>query len=178
MKIVSAPDAAFAALSPLRRQILSKLGEPLSASEVAEALGLTRQRVNYHLSLLESHGRVEIAEVRQRRGFQERRFRRVGPTVIAPDLLGPTPATDDLSADAVVAAASDAIRAVGELEAEGQPHPTATLVTDVRFASPADHRAFLAGVAELAAKFDRGEAKGALAIRVTVLNHVAKGAKR
>ncbi len=178
MKVVAAPDAAYAALSPLRRQLLGLLDEPMSASELALELDLTRQRVNYHLGVLANHGLIEVGETRQRRGFVERRFRRAGPTVIAPDLIDSPSAGDDLSADAVVAAASDAIRAIGELEAAGKPHPTATLVTDVRFESPDAHRAFLAGVADLAAKFDEGEAAGALAIKVTVLSHVAKGAKR
>lgn len=174
MKLVAAPEVAHVALSPLRRRILALVDEPLAASDLAQRLGLTRQRVNYHLGILEKHGLVEVAETKQKRGFVERRFRRVGPTVLAPDML----VGDDLAADAVVAAASDAIRAVGETEADGKPHPTATLVTEVRFATPADHQAFLEAVGDLAAKYDAGDTPGALAMKVTVLSHIAKGVKR
>ena len=139
-------------------------------------MGLTRQRVNYHLGVLEKHGLIEVAETRQRRGFVERLFRRVGPTVIAPDLLDAPVPKDDLSADAVVAAATDAIRAVGALEADEKPHPTATLVTEVRFTSPGQHIEFLERIAQLAAEFDAGEVARSLAMKITVLNHVAEGA--
>lgn len=175
--LIASADTAFAALSPIRRQILAAIDEPTGATELAERLGLTRQRVNYHLGVLEKHGLVEVAQTRQRRGFVERLFRRIGSMMIAPDLLEPTPARDDLSADAVIAAASDAIRAVGDLESAGQPHPTATLATQVRFKSPGAHQEFLERVAKLAAEFDSAETDGALAMKVTVLSHVAKGAK-
>ena len=177
MRVLVNADAALAALSPTRRQLLALLDDPTGATDLAEHLGLTRQRVNYHLGILQKHGLIEIAETRQRRGFVERLFRSAGPTVIAPDLLDSASSRDDLSADAVVAAASDAIRAVGHLEAAGDPHPTATMVTEVRFESPARHHAFLEEVATLAAEFDAGDADGALAMKVTVLSHVAKGAK-
>lgn len=173
--IVRTPDAAHVALSPLRREILSRLDEPASATEVAAALDMPRQKVNYHMTLLERHGLIRLAEVRQRRGFRERRFVRIGTVVLAPDLLDEPDRSDDLSAEALVAAASDVIRAVGALEAHQRAHPTATLVTEVRFASPADHRRFLERVADLAAEFDRGTTPGSLGMKVTLLSHVAKG---
>jgi DNA-binding transcriptional ArsR family regulator len=178
MNVVSAPEVAHAALSPMRRQILAHLDDVASATEVAAALGLPRQKVNYHMTVLEKNGLVELSEVRQRRGFQERRFRRTGTVVVAPDILEESVPEDDLSAEAVVAAASDAIRTVGRLEATGKPHPTATMTTEVRFATPADHRVFLERVAELAAEFDRGSRDGSLAMKVTLLSHVAKGVDR
>ncbi len=173
--IVRTPDTAHVALSALRREILSRLDEPASATELAAVLDIPRQKVNYHMTVLERHGLIRLAEVRQRRGFQERRFVRIGTVMIAPDLLDEPDRSDDLSAEAVVAAASDVIRAVGRLEADNRPHPTATLVSEVRFATPADHRRFLERVADLAAEFDRGATPGSLAMKVTLLSHVAKG---
>lgn len=178
MNVVSAPEVAHVALSPLRRRILAELSEPASASEVAAGLDLPRQRVNYHMTVLEKHGLVELAEVRQRRGFQEKRFRRAGTVVLAPDLLDETDRRDDMSAEAVVAAASDAIRAVGALGAADTPHPTATLVTEIGFATPGDHRLFLERVADLAAEFDKKTEEGSLAMKVTLLSHVAQGDAR
>jgi len=175
MTVVDRPEVARAALSPLRRRILAQLDLPASATEVAAALGLPRQKINYHMSVLERHGLVELAEVRQRRGFRERRFRRSGVVVIAPDLLDPSEPDDDMSAEAVVAAAGDAIRAVGALSAARSPHPTATLTTEVTFASPAALREFLDGVGRLAADYDRGDEPDALTMKITLLSHVAKG---
>lgn len=175
MTIVDRPEVARAALSPLRRRILAELDAPASATEVATALGLPRQKVNYHMTVLEGHGLVELAEVRQRRGFRERRFRRSGVVVIAPDLVDPSDPGDDMSAEAIVAAAGDAIRAVGSLAASGSAHPTATVTTEISFGSPADFRAFLDGVAELAAGYDRIDEPDALTMKITLLSHVAKG---
>ena len=64
-----------AALSPLRRRVLDELGDEGSATSLAPRLGLTRQRVNYHLRGLEKAGLVELAERRRRRGFLERIYR-------------------------------------------------------------------------------------------------------
>ena len=47
-------DRALAAeiLHPLRLEILRLAREPVSASELSPRLGLSRQRVNYHVRLL------------------------------------------------------------------------------------------------------------------------------
>src|SRR3712207_2810829 len=50
------PDRVRTALSPMRRQLLDRLGEPSSATRLAAELNTTRQRVNYHLRALESAG--------------------------------------------------------------------------------------------------------------------------
>ena len=49
MKLLEEPEKVRAALSPLRRQLLELLQEPASATQLAAALELPRQRVNYHL---------------------------------------------------------------------------------------------------------------------------------
>lgn len=175
INVVDTPDAALAVLSPLRRRILAELVEPASASRIADALGLARQKVNYHMTILERHGFIELAEERPRRGLTERVFRRVGNTVVVPDIVEATAPTDDMSAEAVVAAATDAIRAIGALERGGSAHPTATLTTEVAFASPAAHRQFLEKVAELVAEYDAPSSDGALRFKVTVLSHVTEG---
>jgi len=175
--LVDEAPAAHAALSPLRLAILRLLDVPASATELADRLDLTRQKVNYHLGVLEGHGLVEVVVERQRRGFVERVFQRCGSVVLAPDLVEPARRTprDEMSTNAMVAAASDVIRTVGSLAAdaalEEQRLATATMVTDVIFPTPADLAEFLNGVADLAAHFDAGPEGEGHRMRVTLLSH-------
>ena len=90
---------------------------------------------------------------------------------LAPDLIDPASQPDDQSAEAVIAAASDAIRAIGNLSAEHPRHPTATLATDITFATPDALRSFLEDVATLAAGYDQGSS--GLAMRMTLLAHLS-----
>ena len=72
LEVIDDPAAAVVALDPLRARLLAGLAEPASASALAERAGLPRQKVNYHLRILEEHGLV--TEVGQRRwgGLTER----------------------------------------------------------------------------------------------------------
>lgn len=177
LQVIDESAVAYAALSPLRLAILQALTEPASATELGEKLDLTRQKVNYHLGVLARYKLIEQVDSRQRRGFVERVFQRCGDVVLAPDLVSATlNERDSGAADAVIAAATDAIRAVGILApaaaASGTSLATAALTTDVTFASPSDLRQFLQEVAELASKFSRAATDdGARRMRVTVLSH-------
>ena len=66
--MIDEPAVAAAMLDPLRARILAALVEPGSASTLAADLGVSRQKVNYHLRALEEHGLVELVEERPRRG--------------------------------------------------------------------------------------------------------------
>lgn len=129
--------------------------------------------------MLEGHGLIEVVEERQRRGFVERVFQRLGSVVFAPDLVEPSrrASRDVMSLDAMVAASSDVIRAVGSLAAEAAAEKkslaTATMVTDVVFDTPGTLTRFLEGVAELAASFDTGSDGEGHKMRVTLLAHSA-----
>lgn len=60
---------------PLRLRMLSLLtGTALSATELSRELGISQALASYHLRQLHSAGVIELAEVRSRRGGQERRF--------------------------------------------------------------------------------------------------------
>ncbi|HJY26094.1 MAG TPA: helix-turn-helix domain-containing protein, partial [Actinomycetes bacterium] len=50
--LVEEPERLRRALSPLRRRLLDELRSPTSATQVAATLGLSRQRINYHLRAL------------------------------------------------------------------------------------------------------------------------------
>ena len=175
LTLVDEREAALAALTPLRATLLGHLEEPASASELSRRLGVPRQKLGYHLGVLERHGLAEVVEERQRRGFVEKRYRRTGRVVLAPDLVQPVTTRDSASAAAVVAAAGDAIRSVGALhaaaEAAGMALPTATLVADVAFASPGAVHEFLADVASLAARYDTPARDSARTLRLTLLAH-------
>ena len=58
--VIDDPAAAEAALEPARARLLAQLTEPRSAAMLAAAVGLPRQKVNYHLRTLERHGLVEL----------------------------------------------------------------------------------------------------------------------
>src|SRR5215207_8048825 len=101
---VAVVDVISTPFSPLRSAVLSALRSPGSATEVAERLGETRQRVNYHVRALEQAGLVDLVEERQRRGCTERVMRATcHAVVVEPQVMGEIPAEQDrFAADTVV----------------------------------------------------------------------------
>jgi DNA-binding transcriptional ArsR family regulator len=91
MTLMDEPDRLRVALTPFRRRLLARLREPASAVQLSAELELPRQRVNYHLKVLERAGLIELVEERPRRGFAERVMRvtanafLVDPAVLTPD---------------------------------------------------------------------------------------------
>ena len=113
--------AVEVALDPIRASILDALTEPGSAASVAAAVGLTRQKVNYHLKALEAHGLVELAEERVWGGITERIVRRSARhLVVAPDVLqsagiDPNEVADRLSAAYLIAVNARTVSEVGAI---------------------------------------------------------------
>lgn len=151
LDVIDQPAAAVAALDPLRSRILAELAEPGSASTVAATLGLPRQKVNYHLRLLEQLGLVELVEERPRRGLTERVVRATARAyVVAPPHVGRDAAepacTDRLSSRYLIARAARVVHEVATLtrraDEAGRSLPTLTIDTDIRFADAADRAAF------------------------------------
>jgi DNA-binding transcriptional ArsR family regulator len=150
--VIEEPAAAAAALDPLRARLLAELHEPASAAELAQRIGLPRQKLNYHLRALESHGLLRVAEERRHGGLTERRLVATAAAyVIAPDALGanaPDPARvgDRLSARYLLALAARLLREVGTLlrhsETDDRRVATLALDTEIGFASPADRVRF------------------------------------
>lgn len=146
-------DAAVVevALDPIRASILEALAEPGSATSIAATVGLTRQKVNYHLKALEAHGLVEPAGKRAWGGITERYVRRSARyLVVAPDVLegtaaDPNEVADHLSAAYLVAVNARTVSEVGAIAsgvATGTRLPTLTVDTVVGFRSPEDRAAF------------------------------------
>jgi len=174
LDVIRSPESAAALLDPTRQQLLANLKEPDSASGLARRLRLPRQRINYHLRVLESAGLVEMVEERRKGNCMERVVRATARAfVISPEALGelgPTAefAADRLSGAYLIAAAGRAIRDVADLEdrarKEGKRLATLTLEADVRFANT-DSRARFAeeladAVARLAAKYHNDKVPG------------------
>jgi DNA-binding transcriptional ArsR family regulator len=183
--VIGDPAAAEASLDPVRARLLGELAEPASATMLAARLGLSRQKVNYHLRALERHGLVELVEERRKGNCTERVLRAtaasyvISPAALAPVRPDPARAPDRVSAAWLLAVASRLVGDVGELMTgaarAGQRLATFAVDGEVRFASAADRAAFaeeLAGaVAGLVARYHTPAAAGGRDHRLVVALH-------
>jgi DNA-binding transcriptional ArsR family regulator len=163
---VDDPARVAASSSPLRRQLLGMLREPSSASRLATALDLPRQRVNYHLRALEAAGLVELVGERRRRGFVERLLQARPGLVVDPVLTdrpaAPARLQDQFAAEHLVEVAAGTVRDVARMqagaEASGTRLLTFTVEAELGFAQPADVHRFTDELTEalrtLAERFD------------------------
>ncbi|MEI8407754.1 MULTISPECIES: ArsR/SmtB family transcription factor [unclassified Kribbella] len=166
---VEEPEKVRMALSPIRRQLLDLLREPSSATQLAAALELPRQRVNYHLRELEKAGLIELVEERQRRGFTERILRASATLVVDPAVMGHAFSTiqDQYAAEHLVDVAAGTVRDVARMktkaDAAGKRLLTFTLEAEVRFAEPGDlHRftdALTEAIRRTVAEFDTDDGR-------------------
>src|SRR5918992_814885 len=180
--VVEDPAAAEASLDPVRTELLAQLAEAGSATMVAAKVGLTRQKVNYHLKTLERHGLVDLVEERRKGNVTERVMRATAASyVISPAALAavqpdPSRAPDRLSARWMLALASQLVRDVGDLitgaTKAGRRVATFAIDGEVRFASAADRAAFAeelaSTVAGLIAKYHDETAVGGREHRLVV----------
>lgn len=185
------PDVVAVALVPLRRKLLARLREPASATQLAAALGLPRQRVNYHLRALERAGLVELVEERRRRGCVERILRArpgavvVDPTVVSHDEEPPDPRVGLLEGryaaahlvDVAAAVVRDVARMQVKADETGKRLLTFTIEADVRFADPADVHRFTDELAEaLRETVSRFDTPGGRPYRIVAGGHPAPAA--
>ena len=180
VEVIDSPAAAAVALHPMRARLLAELAAPASAATVAQRVGLTRQKVNYHLRLLESHGLVQEAGTRRHGGLTERLLVATASSfVVSPAALGasacdPARARDRLSASYLVALAARLVREVGALARDDEAARLSTLAidTEIAFASPAERAAFAddlaTAVTQLAAKYHDPDGR---AHRLVVATH-------
>ncbi|MFG1612923.1 ArsR/SmtB family transcription factor [Nonomuraea wenchangensis] len=200
MSLMDEPERLRVALTPIRRQLLARLREPASAVQLAAELGQPRQRVGYHLKVLEQEELIELVEERRRRGCVERVMRAtakaflVDPAVLTPAAPNPaalTPAgvdagftriADRHAAEHLVEVAAGTVRDVTRMAAEADRQGvrllTFTLEADVRFAEPGDVHRFTDELAEavsrLAARYDT---PGGRPYRLTAGGHPAPRAE-
>ena len=142
---IASPARAEALLDPLRSKILELARIPASSTEVANRLGLPRQRVNYHVRRLADEDLLRKAGRERKRNMTEQRYvasaRRY---LFAPEILGPlAPDWREIS-DAASAAyllalssrlQSDVARASAEDAREGRRYSTLSLKSQFRFES-------------------------------------------
>jgi DNA-binding transcriptional ArsR family regulator len=192
LEVIDDPAAAVVALDPLRARLLAGLAEPASASALAERFALPRQKVSYHLRILEEHGLV--AEVGQRRwgGLTERVLHATAAAyVVSPGALGeaagdPDRIADRLSARYLIALAARAVREVAGLarraDQAGGRLPTLALDTEVRFRSAAERAAFTSDLATavttLVARYHDAGAPGGRSHRLVMMAHPLPGGPR
>src|SRR6185503_19698406 len=102
VEVIEDPAVATVALEPVRTRLLAELAEPASAAALAARLGLARQKVNYHLRALETHGLVEMADTRRWGGLTERLLVATASSyVVSPGALGPVATDPRRAADAL-----------------------------------------------------------------------------
>jgi DNA-binding transcriptional ArsR family regulator len=183
--VIDDPAVAEVSLDPVRAQLLAALVEPGSATTLAGQVGLTRQKVNYHLRALERHGLVELVEERRKGNCIERLMRAtaasyvISPTALAAVAPDPGRSPDQLSARWLLALAARLVREVGDLikgaTAARQQLATFGIDSEIRFASAADRAAFaqeLAGaVTALVGKYHDQAAEGGRKHRLVVGLH-------
>ena len=139
---------------------------------MAAAVGLSRQKVNYHLKTLEAHGLVQPAETRAWGGITERFVRRsarhlvVSPDVVQIAAINPNEVADHLSAAYMIAVNARTVSEVGAIARDataGVRLPTLTIDTVIGFGSPEDRAAFSAelqsAVAILIAKYHHDDGR-------------------
>ena len=146
---------------------------------------MPRQKLGYHLRMLEKAGLLAEAGSRRRRGFTERMLEtRSDALIVDPMILSPTDPDvvekqDRFAAGHLVRTAAEIVRDVSRMraaaEAEGSRLLTFTVEADIAFAAPADIELFTARLAEalagIAADFaPTGEGR---AFRVTIAGHPA-----
>lgn len=183
--VIEDPAAAEVSLDPVRARLLAALSTPASASMVAAQVGLTRQKVNYHLRTLEQHGLVELVEERRKGNVMERVLRAtaasyvISPTALAAVEPDPDRSPDRLSAFWLLALAARLVRDVGQLlvgaRKAGRRVATFAMDGEVRFATAADRAAFAEelaeSVADLVARYHDASAAGGRVHRVVVAIH-------
>ena len=138
IQVIDDPSAATVALEPMRSRLLSEMAAPASAATLATRVGLTRQKVNYHLNTLEAHGLVQLAQERKWGGLTERLLVAtaasyvVSPSALGPVAVDPNREVDRLSASYLIALGARVIREVGDLvrRAETVGKRLATLAVD------------------------------------------------
>jgi DNA-binding transcriptional ArsR family regulator len=152
LEVIDDPATATIALDPIRSRLLAEMAEPASAASLATRVGLTRQKVNYHLRTLEAHGLVTVAKERQWGGLTERLLVATASSyVVSPSAMGPVASDpgrsqDHLSASYLIALAARVIREVSgflRLSKETDKRlATLSIDTEIRFRSAADRAAF------------------------------------
>jgi len=136
VQVIEDPAAAAAALDPIRSRLLEELATPGSAAKLAGRVGLPRQKVNYHLKALESHGLLTVTEERRHGGLTERVLQATAASyIVSPSALG----ARALAKRYLIALAA---RLMSEVSRLRDDHATLALDAEIKFRTPDDRQAF------------------------------------
>jgi hypothetical protein len=148
------PAAIAAATHPVRAAILDAMRAPSTAAAVARVVGQSRQNAAYHVRELEKVGLLRRVGERRNGNFVEQTYQAVADTlVISPAATWGDPdrragaLADQLSLGELFAAGQrlqrDSALLLDRAAFDDEEIPSASVTTDVRFASEASRSAFL-----------------------------------
>ena len=150
--VVADTPRAGVLLKPLRLKILAQARVPQSASSIAAALGLPRQKVNYHVRELARGGFLRRAGRQRKRGLTEQRYIvsarafLLGTTVLGPMSADPAETDDKMSAAYLLTLAAQMQREAGgawrDAHAAGKRLPVLSIDTEVAFDTPEQRARF------------------------------------
>lgn len=148
------PVAIAAATHPVRAAILDALRRPSTAAAAARVVGQTRQNVAYHVRELEKAGLVRHVGQRQNGNFLEQTYVAAARSfLISPSATWGDPAAraqamaDQMSLGQLFSVGqrlqTDSAALLDRAVFDGEEIPSASVTTEVRFASEEDRAAFL-----------------------------------
>jgi hypothetical protein len=163
------PAAVVAATHPVRAALLAAMREPASAAAAARATGQSRQNAAYHVRELARVGLLRHAGERQRGSFVEQLYVAAAPTVVisprttwGDDQRRPEALAAQLSLGQLVAHGEqlqqDAAVLLDRAAFDGDEIASASVHTEVRFATEADRAAFLREYLDVLADLTRRHA--------------------
>jgi DNA-binding transcriptional ArsR family regulator len=152
-RTLSEPTAVEALTHPVRRRVLAALRTPASAAGVARAIGLPRQKVNYHLKELARARLVRAAGERRKGHLIEKLYEAVAGTfVVSPRLAWSDERRegalrDQISLRRLVGLGEhiqqDANGLLDRAAFDGEEIPSASVEAEVRFADEQSRTAFM-----------------------------------
>jgi DNA-binding transcriptional ArsR family regulator len=162
IEVLTDPERVASAMSPLRLEMLGALRQPDSAAGLARRMGQPRQRLNHHLRELERAGFLRLVGERVKGNCVERLYRTTAESyLIAPAAMGPmaperAPDGDRFSWARLVTLLGGALGDLARLrrgaDRAGEHLVTASLDTEIRFATPARLAEFNQRLAEAVAR--------------------------
>ncbi len=175
-----------------RLNLLRELQVPHSAASLARRLAIPRQKLNYHLRVLERAGLVECVEERRKGNCRERMLRATAQsfsldlTMLGDLGAAPTQLGDRFSAAYLMASASQSMREVSALErlarTQAKRLPTLTIAAAIRFATAARRDQFVQeltdALAHLTAKYHDESTPNGREYRVLTIAHPKPRAER
>jgi len=153
--ILEHPDEASEILQPIRLDILSRLGEPRTCTEIAKELGITTQKVNYHMNVLRDAGFVRLVDERRKRGTIEGIYEAAAKSIwFSPRIMGSRKdrrrITDQASLGYLLNLSEDLQEDVGDLSHIARDREVSSFGVDARveLRDSAERSAFLSEVEE------------------------------